>query len=273
MSDLDFLDRYKTEETDKKKVMRAPFGWVGGKMYTAKFIAETMPVKKRYIECFGGSGVVLLNRQRSKVEVFNDRNSGISDFYITLIEDHQWLIDYLNSLVYSKAMFYRYKDKWKELGTRRMRAVMWYYIIRCSWGGKGQYFGVEVHRNQSRVLWNNLKLFPEIQSRMKMVVVENADYYELFKEYNDKDSVFYCDPPYINCEDSGYGYDIDHALFLKRVFDCRGYISVSNYDSELYNKCDWDNVIEIKQRMNMRQDSSDTGRLHRMEYLYIKEAR
>ena len=85
-----------------KKIIKAPFAWLGGKTYLCDEINSLLPHRKTYVEVFGGSGITLLKRQPSEIEVFNDRNSGITDFYLTLKEDPQFLIDGINDMVYSK---------------------------------------------------------------------------------------------------------------------------------------------------------------------------
>jgi DNA adenine methylase len=270
MSVLDSFLNDKDDRLKNKQIKKAPFGWIGGKMYLAQQLNEIMPVKETFVDVFGGSGVVLLNRTKSMREVFNDRNSGITDFYITLQEDYQWLIDKVNNTVFSKEMFYHYIDDWKKIKTRRERAFAWYYSIRCSWAGKGLVFATSRVKVSSKNLYNNLKLFPEIHRRLKGVIIENNSYGELMDFYDSPKTVFYCDPPYMNCDQSCYEFNINHEAFLNKVFEMEGYVAVSGFDSNLYMSYDWTEIIPLSMRYNMRRDSEEKHNQERQELLFIK---
>ncbi len=255
-----------------KKIIKAPFGWVGGKTYLCDGIIDILPHRRCYIEPFGGSGITLLKKQPSEIEVFNDRNSGITDFYLCLQEQPDELLAGINELVMSKELFYHYLNNTSTIDNRLRRAIVWYYIIRCSWGGKMKYFAAKKGGDITRQLYVNLEFFPEIHKRLRNVVIENHDYSHLLEYYDAPDAVFYCDPPYINCNGSHYyEYDIDHNAFLDKVFDMDSYVLVSNFESTEYLSRDWDEVIQVKQRYSMHRE----GRVEtdRVECLYIKEAR
>jgi len=254
-----------------KKIIKAPFAWLGGKTYLADKLNSIMPHRKKYVEVFGGSGITLLKRSPSEVEVFNDRNSGITDFYLTLQEDSQFIVDEINKLLCGKEMFYYYLRTWDKISDRKKRAVAWYYVIRTSWGGKMKYFGLEKDKDVTRRLYSNLPFFTEIHRRLRNVVIENHDYKALMNYYDSIDAVFYCDPPYINCgknDNDYYEHNINHTEFLQTVFDMKGFVVVSNFESTEYLACDWDEVISVSQRYSMHKD----GRIgnERKEMVYIK---
>jgi len=58
--------------------------WIGGKQALCKMIINRFPAdyrKRKYVEVFGGGASVLLNKDRSVKEVFNDRNSNLVNLY------------------------------------------------------------------------------------------------------------------------------------------------------------------------------------------------
>ena len=56
--------------SEKKKLI--PFGWYGGKFSHLDWLLPLLPRCHHYCEPFAGSGAVLLNRDPSSVETFND---------------------------------------------------------------------------------------------------------------------------------------------------------------------------------------------------------
>ena len=45
----------------------------GGKFLLAEWIISYFPRHRCYVECFGGAGSVLMQKQRSRSEVYNDK--------------------------------------------------------------------------------------------------------------------------------------------------------------------------------------------------------
>lgn len=61
-------------------------GWYGGKSSISKQIINLMPRHDVYVEVFGGSGVILLNKMRSSVEIYNDINKGLASLFSVLAD-------------------------------------------------------------------------------------------------------------------------------------------------------------------------------------------
>ena len=63
------------------------FSYYGGKVKSLPFIMPLLPASKTFIEPFGGGATVLLNRRQSKLEVLNDLNRDVANFFQVLRED------------------------------------------------------------------------------------------------------------------------------------------------------------------------------------------
>jgi phage/plasmid-like protein (TIGR03299 family) len=59
----------------------APMAWYGGKHYMARWIIEQMPEHRVYVEPFGGMAGVLLKKEQSEVEIFNDLDGRAINFF------------------------------------------------------------------------------------------------------------------------------------------------------------------------------------------------
>ena len=63
--------------------IRAPFPWFGGKAghKIKDAILSALPPHKRYLEPFGGGASILIAKQPAEVEVYNDVNRGVVNFF------------------------------------------------------------------------------------------------------------------------------------------------------------------------------------------------
>src|SRR6266852_106053 len=62
------------------------FGWYGGKFNHLDWLLPLLPAAHHYCEPFGGSAAVLLNREPSLVETFNDLDGDVVNFFRVLRE-------------------------------------------------------------------------------------------------------------------------------------------------------------------------------------------
>jgi DNA adenine methylase len=63
---------------------RTPLPWYGGKTHMLDFILPYFPPHIGYGEVFGGSGATLFAKSPSLVEVYNDLDSGLVNFFRVL---------------------------------------------------------------------------------------------------------------------------------------------------------------------------------------------
>jgi len=91
-----------------------------------------MPKHDVYIEVFGGSGKVLLNKPPSKIEIYNDYNKQLANlFYVVAFK--------LNRVVYSREIFYQFRKELKNVKIDELgdvdTAVKTYYLLHISFSG------------------------------------------------------------------------------------------------------------------------------------------
>ena len=80
-----------TRLTVRKKLI--PFGWYGGKFSHLDWLRPLLPDCHHYCEPFAGSGAVLLNREPSPVETYNDLDGEVVNFFQVLREMKDRLIE------------------------------------------------------------------------------------------------------------------------------------------------------------------------------------
>lgn len=116
---------------------------------------------------------------------------------------------------------------------------------RFSRGGMGKSFayserlrgGIPGDENAWKTFIKSIQLYRE---SLKSVVVKNLSY-DLLLDYDDENTFFYMDPPYLHSTRTStdvYKYEwteSDHVRFLNHVTRMKSKVLISGYDSELYN--------------------------------------
>jgi DNA adenine methylase len=238
-----------TEEEVRETFKKAPFGWPGGKWRSLQYLLPLLPLRKSYIETCGGSGIVLLNRPKSPLEVFNDRFSGVTDFYRCLADPilKDALADRLGIFIHSRELFIEARDTWKDQSDPVERAARWFYSVKTSFGSIGRNWGRSVKDNDmvGAKLLTVAEEFPWIHNRIRRVQFDNLDVVQCIKDYANEDSVIYIDPDYPDTARGHYECQMDfqkHNEIIEAVFSAKGFIAVSGYPNELYDGQAWDEV-------------------------------
>lgn len=285
--DLETLD---ANADDKKPILRAVFGYPGGKSRSVVEILKHLPYKEVYVEPFGGSAAVLLARDKSKLEVFNDRYAGVVSFYRCMRDEAKMLkmVEWLEDTVHSREDWIFCHDTWKDVDDDVERAARWYYMTQYSFGQIGRNFGRATFSGASPAgkIRNNIKMYPAIHERFKCVQVENQDWYDCIKDYDSKDTVFYLDPPYIETTGGTFKHTMNldaHRSLLATIFNLKGFAAVSGYSNPLYEDQDWDNRFEWDSFCSIESKSFTEGnrkehlkdvagdRVNHTEVLWVKE--
>lgn len=120
------------------------------------------------------------------------------------------------------------------------KASWFYQAIRYSYATGLVSFGSRPHD-----MWTNFPLILQANRRLKKVVVENQDFETLIRHYDQKTSLFYCDPPYHNTENyyrnigEGGFTEKDHLRLRDTLLTIDGKFLLSYNDDEfvreLYN--------------------------------------
>src|SRR3990172_8812836 len=73
-----------TPETLKAKPVRAPFGYYGAKQRIARQIINALPPHNAWVEAFCGSAALTLAKRPAQIEVINDINGEVVNFFCQL---------------------------------------------------------------------------------------------------------------------------------------------------------------------------------------------
>jgi DNA adenine methylase len=198
--------------------------WIGGKSQLRKPILASFPkdVPERYIEPFGGAAWILLSRDRhAPMEVFNDLDGQLINLY-RCIRHHcselqnELRRDDLTWIPNSRELFFDFKEQINMRGlTDIQRAARYFYIIRTSFGADRRTFACTARQATA----NAIDRLPEIQERLKNVVIENRDFEALIKTYDRTTALYYIDPPYYMAEECYEGFNLEDHIRLRGILD------------------------------------------------------
>lgn len=285
-----YLESWDEQPTVRENYVKAPFGWPGGKSKSIQQIIPRLPVRERYIEPCGGSGAILLARQESKLEVFNDRYSGVTDFF-RCIKDPILLNKFIESFyptIHSRELFIHYKNTWAQTANIVERAVKWYYTVLTSFGSQQRNFGRSTAGNNAIgiKLSSRIPLLTEVSRRIARTQIENQDMFQMINDFDHSDAVYYLDPPYVDYCKGIYDYDLchqDHLNLCKKIMEMKSFVAISGYENNIYDQFHWDDKYEweatvystamaFTEENGLKNHKDQIQRRTVKECLWIKEA-
>jgi DNA adenine methylase len=205
--------------------MSAVFPFPGGKSRHASWILDYVPEHTCFVEVFGGAAGILANKNpdSSDVEVYNDRDQDLVQFFEVLREECDALVEWLERVPYSREIHEEWARKYYQ-GYRPKdsveRAGRFFYLRYSQWGAgydSPSGFGTSKVSCSATSYANKLQRLEDFAHRFDGVTIENLDWQEVFEKYDGPDTVFYCDPPYVGKEDYYPASQIDHTELVEAI--------------------------------------------------------
>jgi DNA adenine methylase len=217
-----------------------------------EWLLPLLPSAHHYCEPFGGSAAVLLNRQPAPVETYNDLDGDVVNFFKVLREQPEDLVRLISLTPFSREEFYLSLEKHRGDVNGLEKARLFFVRARqvrtglaqtaslgrwanCKNTSRGGMAGVV-----SRWL-GSVRDLPEIANRLLRVQIENRPAPELIKLYDDKKTLFYCDPPYPHNsrgDNKAYQFEMndkEHEELANVLRQCKGKVAISGYRCGLMN--------------------------------------
>lgn len=226
----------------------------GGKWMLAPWIIQNMPRHRVYVESFGGGGSVLLRKEQSYGEIYNDLDGEIVNVFRVARERGADLVRALELTPFAREEFELSYIRCDDPLEQARRTILRGYAGFGSAAACGETSGFRANVNRSGTTpahdWRN---YPEallrIVERLRGVVIENRDAIECMRQHDGPDTLHYCDPPYVHSTRSektrgtvtrkAYKFemdDADHEAFAKAVHRLEGMVMVSGYACPLYDR-------------------------------------
>ncbi len=265
-------------QNDEYKIINSPFKWVGGKSRFRKQIVALIPEHTCYVELFAGAAWVLFAKPPSKVEVLNDIDEELVNFFRVVKYKPEEFINSFEWELVSRAEFKRLANLDTSKLTDMERAHRFYYIIMAGWGGELHYprFQTSItdggHGNRLIGALKYLRKRVEpVYERLQKVIIENMDWKDCFARYDRSKTIMYVDPPYLG-NGCNYLYNMrsldDHQQLADHLHNSKCKWILSSYDMpEIYDLYDGYNIISVQAYSGMRVKKNDTKRTLNQEVL------
>lgn len=230
------------------KKINTPFGYFGSKNKIALQLCSDLPPHTCWVEAFCGSAALTLRKKPASIEVINDIDGEIYNFFQQLRKNTEALVEAVRLTPYAEQELISARkplEDLSELERARRFLVQSMMSINGTFGEErgGFSYSDSFSRNgqDARVSrWNNLpeRLAPVVE-RLKKVRVENKDALRLMKRYLDRpNTLLYLDPPYLGNRSSSYDNDANdiefHTKMLKLANKAHCMIFISAYEHPLY---------------------------------------
>lgn len=214
----------------------------------AKHLLPLIPDHHIYVEVFGGGASLLFAKEPSSVEVYNDLDSGLVNFFRVLRDPEMFarLLELCRFTPYSREEFEYCRATWDREADDVDKAFRWYVVARMSFSGIfGGSWGMTVASSARGMAsgvskWLSIQeLLPSIHKRIMRVQIEHADFRKILQRYDTPRTFFYIDPPYVmeTRRSGGYAHELhteDHQELVTALLDLKGMAILSGYATPLY---------------------------------------
>lgn len=255
----------------KRPVLR----YFGGKFRLAPWIVSHFPEHKVYVEPFGGAGSVLMHKERSYAEVYNDLDHSVFSLFTVLrskeLSDQLRMV--LEGTPFSRREFEMahvyHPDQVENARRLVIRSFMGFGADSVT--NLESKTGFRSCSNRSGTTpahdWINFpKNIGDFHARLKGVVIENKSAIEVMKDHDSENTLHYVDPPYPHSTRRGNRYkhemwDADHAELAEFLKTLKGNVIVSGYACDIYNSLGW---------RRLEKEAYADGAKKRIECLWVK---
>lgn len=255
----------KTPNSVKNPALR----YYGGKFRLGRWIASHFPPHVTYVEPFGGAAGVLLRKEPSAIEVYNDIDGMVFNFFRVLRDHRRDLLQKLKRTPFSRAEFDQsflqdapdpvenarryFVQAWQSFGGPRLHKITGWKHQKSLW--------LNSRVNQVDEWRQALRNVSSVAARFARVQLEHCDALQIFARYDTSETLFYCDPPYpsdtrnASWMKNAYTHEFtaqDHVHLANALKRIQGLALISTYPNDHYKALfsDWPSVTTTCQTMN-----------------------
>ncbi len=262
--------------------MRTPITYYGGKQRIAREIISMMPGHKLYCEPFFGGGAVFFEKPKSGIEVINDHDNNLINFYSCVQNRFEELQELIRQTLHSETLYYHAKDIWNKRVDANDIEKAWavWLITNGSFagsmhGGWKWCNGTSGGQSATMIMNKRNEFSEQLHKRLERVQISCRDALRVIQDRDGKDTFFYLDPPYPGCYQQHYSGYTHKDLFelLQLLTTIKGKFILSNYWCQTLRyhilKHGWNHKsIEVSLRMtNLGRGEREKGIQKRTEIL------
>jgi DNA adenine methylase len=250
-----------------------PLRYTGGKWRLADWIISHFPAHDCYCEPFCGGASIFFRKEPSKIEVLNDLNGDLVNFFRVLRTRTEDLVREIDLTPFSRE---EYELAYEPCEDELERARRFYVCCYQSFGSfSGRRTGWRHMKNWKRGSsitneWARLKGLHMAAARLKQAQIEALPAVQVLQDYDTPRTLFYVDPPYVYKTRSDGGRkrysvemtDDDHRQLAEVLHHLQGAVILSGYRSDLYAELYRDWTV-------LSKSTTTNGNSSAMEYLWL----
>ncbi|HET6255882.1 MAG TPA: DNA adenine methylase [Puia sp.] len=220
--------------------LKTPLTYYGGKQRLSKEIISRIPVHNLYASVFAGGAAEFFAKDPSKVEILNDTNKELINFYQVVktkftelemkirISLHSRDLHRDAGVIYSAP--HLFSDIQRAWAIWVLASQSFSSILDGSWG-----YDKKQASTTSKVQHKKESFTEEYAIRLQNVQLESMDALYIIRSRDTPESFFYCDPPYFNSDCGHYrGYTEEEFRQLLQVLtSIKGKFLLSSYHSKV----------------------------------------
>lgn len=247
--------------------MKTPITYYGGKLSLLPKIIPLIPEHKLYCEPFIGGAAVFFAKQKSKVEVINDINGEIVNFYKILQNDFNALQKEIKTTLHSRDLHRRAQVIYSnpDMFDSIKRAWAVWVLANMSFDNTlNTSFSRSADGKISHKIAVKRNDFTEsLCQRISGVQIECRDALKVIEMNDTPESFFYVDPPYVGaCQGHYDGYtQEDFNALISLLSKIKGKFLLSSYRNEaLTQAVSLNNWYQIELKINTNPTGSNKSR-------------
>lgn len=233
------------------EITRPALRYFGGKWRLAPWVISFFPEHICYCEPYGGGANVILQKEPSYIDVYNDLNGDVVNFFRVMRERKDELIEAIRWTPYARdeyGLSFEPTSDPLELA-RRLYVQAW--MKRDGYRVNDKSAGWRMTKTDARGTrtpvddWDNIVHLYEVATRLKEIAIENNPALTVIGRYDAPTTLFYLDPPYVQSTRNqrwaltAYEYEMtdqDHTELARALNGIEGMAIISGYPSELYEE-------------------------------------
>lgn len=227
------------------KVNNPILKYYGSKFRLAHWVISHFPEHKHYVEPFGGAANILLVKEPSRLETYNDLNENLVNFFRTLRENPDALTGQIDLTPWARSE-YKFCLEPAESDSPIELARKLYFRLNMSFSGQFTSGPSSWRRSTC-----GKRIFNPEQRRQNLIAaskrllpvqIENRDALQLIRELDSEETLFYLDPPYVfstRTTSKAYSHEMsnnDHREFAELLHGLKGFVVLSGYPSKIYEE-------------------------------------
>ena len=223
--------------------MKPPLTYYGGKQKLAQKIISMIPKHRLYCEPFFGGGAVFFAKQPIDLEIINDNNGELINFYKVVKTQFKKLDKEIKSTLHSRESHQHARiimEHPKLFDDVKRAWAIWVLANQSFAAQLNNTWRCDFKTNSTPKRLTNKKadFVEQYSTRLEQVQIENRDALKIIQIWDSKDTFFYCDPPYFNSVMGHYkGYtEQDYENLLEALSKIKGKFILSSYPSEILEK-------------------------------------